>query len=676
MRRRLVTLFAVAAFVAGAGACFDATSELTPTFRFRCAEPTDCRPGYVCFEEECVPPELAVPRDGGAGGGAEETSDAGEGSGGGAGNESGIPSLPIETQGPVCAPSGWCWVSPQPRGFSQCSVALAAPGVGFAVLDGQLFRVTATRALEYIELNATAPLGSVVATSASSGVVTQQNGTSIHFAQSQNAFARAMPDAGVRVTAQLVASAAGDVWAYTTETLLRFNASASRWERVALPPGLSRIRDVAVTSADEAYVNLPAPDYRTDFLHRYLTDGGWTCINDGGIGCLSGNTPTGIYAAGVGGNATIARVSATGVQPVATVNNSSISSLCILSESNRDLFGYATDGVWAYLAGQWERQVPPRLEPSIEISSMSMLGREGIACAPNSLFMTVGSIWHSAVALTTSNGSRPQPRRLTVRDDGAAYGFGSGSWLLTQRGAEPVSALSQVDIMGRVGPGDYVVIRDSQPRRFDGATVGQAMPGGAALASSHFEALDVAASGPSDIWLAGRINFNTAGVAHWDGASWTVVPPPAGTIERVAEIEAAGGTTWAQRGGRVFRYENGSWVDLGQPTPGFFADSLAAISPTEVLVAGTSSVVRWSSTTGWQPESTIGATHLAADPEAHTAMMYTSDFRLLWRQSAGVWSEITLPGVLTSMSSTNLALGIFGQRAWAASQTGSIFTKQ
>jgi hypothetical protein len=116
-------------------------------------------------------------------------------------------------------------------------------------------------------------------------------------------------------------------------------------------------------------------------------------------------------------------------------------------------------------------------------------------------------------------------------------------------------------------------------QRWNGSTWDVVPHPALSIPASQFH--DVRAFSPSDVWVAGAVNYTTPLLYHWNGSVWESVPLPNGH-----GVLAFGGTdparlwvTTTDVESGVYIRENGAWteVDTPAPPPGGY-NSLRAIS--------------------------------------------------------------------------------------------------
>ena len=156
-----------------------------------------------------------------------------------------------------------------------------------------------------------------------------------------------------------------------------------------------------------------------------------------------------------------------------------------------------------------------------------------------------------------------------------------------ERRAAIVLILVLVAAACTAGPGD--TITPSKPSSHPGIT-GPGDAGGSRVPivrpGSSLSAIDGA--GASDIWTVGEVHgrngHSRSLVAHWDGASWSLVEvPDAGRLVAVTVTETE--DAWALGGEGLLHWDGATWSMKALPR-GFYG-SMSASGPNDVWIAGT-----------------------------------------------------------------------------------------
>ncbi|MBL9038348.1 MAG: hypothetical protein JNG84_07540 [Archangium sp.] len=547
---------------------------------------------------------------------------------------------------------------------------MTSSGVGFAVLEGVLYRFFdgGLQAVTLSGLQAGESGYSVLPTGPTSGLLTTNNGKVYEFTLGQPVIERT-EFAGPY---SLFSSSAGDLWASDLSSQLVRSASPTSWPSVSLPYGENGvINGFAPTGAQEG-IGWFSDELGAQVLQSYSS--GWTLVpglNGAGVNCLWGDEPGRVYT--TFDDATVARVSPSGLTPVLTTPNDFA---CVAAETGGQLFGYG-NGVFVSSGGTWVKVLS--LPTNRFLSSLSVLGGDGLTCGPNELYTSSGSdggTWVSALSATVDSLEFDAPLQVLVRADGSAYVLtNSAAFLLDEVANAKVSALGgtsgQVRYMSQLGPNDYIARFANGFRRFDGSTVSAVMP--STFPPSSFFSYQLAAESPSSAWAVGFTGSSStdASVAYWDGGTWALVPPPIPSSQ-VRAVASFGGTTWVSISDRVYRRDGNAWLDLGGAGVQFILE-LQPLGADRVLACGSTGIARSSHDGGWTRENSLGCTSLSTDPIAGTAIATTYSVQPLLRSDAGVWTSMTMP---TNMYLLNSRIGIRGTRAWLVGDNASVLIKR
>lgn len=195
-----------------------------------------------------------------------------------------------------------------------------------------------------------------------------------------------------------------------------------------------------------------------------------------------------------------------------------------------------------------------------------------------------------------------QARTLVTRWDGAQWtrvpssNFGTGNNVLNG-----VAAIAPNDVWAVGYYSATMEVQQALALHWDGATWTEIPPGDVASEGSSLNA--VSGSGPNDIWAVGNVGGKFTLALHWDGSRWmrTSAPSPGIESNNLLTVVALSPTeAWAagrylmkleQRGGDlgrafVLRWDGNQWKSMPPPYYASNASGLAATGPNDLWAVG------------------------------------------------------------------------------------------